>query len=307
MEEQLLHEKKKRKRQSEEDDRNPAENNEITKQNKKPTIKQSQKSSENLLADTQYASLEEKVKSMIQKQLRSEKPKRKDKHVKQKQDITQKPKELPTEREEPVSSEAQEYVNRRTVYIQGLPFSCEEPDVRAFFEDQGCTIKSLRLARWHDSGKLKGYGHVEFEDEESSEKAIELSGQYIQNRYITIERPLVPRSLAGKTEQTEKIPGCRTIFVRNLPYDVTESEIREQFMVFGPIVSVRLAVWNHTNNLKGFGYIEFKREDSAEIAVKKSGSIRLKGRIISADFETSGPKKGYKGLNDPAKSSKSKS
>lgn len=206
---------------------------------------------------------------------------------------------------------AASYINERTVYVQGLPFTCEEADVIDFFNDVG-EIKSIRLPRWHDSGKLKGYGHVEFKTENSAKKAMELSGQYLKNRYLTIERPMIPRAMAettlqgrGTTMGTSSEPGapksnptgCKTLFIRNLPYDVNEAEIREAFMVYGPIQTVRLAVWNHTNNLKGFGYVEYKREDSTEIAVKKSGSISIKGRIISVDYETGVPKKGYKGTN----------
>lgn len=199
----------------------------------------------------------------------------------------------------PVPEAAQGYTNDRTVYIQGLPFTCEESEVRDFFAEVG-TIESMRLPKWHDSGKLKGYGHIQFSSAEDAEKALELSGSYIKDRFITVDRPMVPRALAQDSttlasKVAEKPPGCKTIFIRNLPYEVTEAEIREKFMVYGPIMKVRLAVWNHTNNLKGFGYIDFKREDSADIAVKKSGNIVIQGRIISVDYESSGPKAGYKG------------
>jgi len=217
------------------------------------------------------------------------------------------------------------FINERTVYVQGFPFTCEEDGIKTFFEAAG-SIKSVRLPRWHDSGKLKGYGHIEFNTKSGADKALEMTGQYIQDRYITVDRPMVPRALSGiapasvQTDKTakegsdeegeandattapasatpaklEKPPGCRTIFIKNLPYDVTEEDVRKHFMVYGPIVSVRLAMWNHTQNQKGFGYIDFKREDSADIAVRKSGSIVMNERIVVVDFETKAPKKGYK-------------
>ena len=46
--------------------------------------------------------------------------------------------------------------------------------------------------------------------------------------------------------------------------------------------------------MKGFGYIDFSKEDSAEIAVKKSGKITVKNRIVSVDFETGQPKGSFK-------------
>ena len=58
-----------------------------------------------------------------------------------------------------------------------------------------------------------------------------------------------------------------------------------------------MAVWGHTNQLKGFGYVDFKSEESAEIAVKKSLSsegIAVKGRPTICDFETGQPKGSFK-------------
>lgn len=199
---------------------------------------------------------------------------------------------------------AQQYINDHTVYIQGLPFNASEEEVRAFFQEAG-SIVSLRLPKWHDSNKLRGYGHVVFSDEEAAQKALDMNGLYLQDRFITVARPLVPRALAGSASG-HRPAGCRTIFVKNLPYDVTEEEIRKNFMVYGPIDTVRLAVWNHTNNLKGFGYIAFKREESAEIAVKKTGSIAIRDRIISVDYETGAPKAGYKGNQEEKKKKRKK-
>ena len=145
------------------------------------------------------------------------------------------------------------YSNDRTIYIQGLPFSATEDEVRTLFEPCG-KIASIRLPRWHDSGRIKGYGHVEFNDNSSATKALDLSGEYIQDRYITVDRPQTPRSVqaqeSGKVV-VEKPVGCRRIFVKNLPYEVTDEDIREAFKVFGPITNIRLAMWGHTGNLKG--------------------------------------------------------
>ena len=122
----------------------------------------------------------------------------------------------------------------------------------------------------------------------------------MKGRYIKVDRPQTPRALssADKTKSNVVRPaGCRSVFVKNIPYDTTEEEVTETFKVCGPITSVRLAVWGNTKQLKGFGYVDFKREDSAEIAVKKSGILSLKGRPVVIDFETGAPKKSFKKLD----------
>lgn len=190
--------------------------------------------------------------------------------------------------------EDNEFNNKRTVYIQGLPFSATEEDVRLFFEQSG-KVKEIRLPKWQDSGKIRGYGHVEFDTEVAADNALDRSGEYMNDRYIIIERPQNPRSYTSEAKAVkEKIPGCRKIFVKNIPYDITEEELRQAFMVYGQILNVRFAVWSHTNNKKGFAYIDFKREDSAEIAVKKSGSVVIRSRKIVVDYDTGAPKGGFK-------------
>lgn len=126
-----------------------------------------------------------------------------------------------------------------------------------------------------------------------------MDGTYMQSRYIKVQRPMTPKVLQIERDPSKiiKPPGCRTVFVKNLPYDIVDVDVIEALRVCGPINSVRLAVWSHTGQLKGFGYVEFKREESAEIAVKKSGQVDVKGRKVIIDFETGAPRASYKGKN----------
>lgn len=119
----------------------------------------------------------------------------------------------------------------------------------------------------------------------------------MKGRYIKVDRPQTPRALSSTVNTKENVlrpAGCRSVFLKNIPYDTSEAEVTEVFKVCGPITNVRLAVWGNTKQLKGFGYVDFKREDSAEIAVKKSGQLTLSGRPVIIDFETGAPKKSFR-------------
>ena len=53
-------------------------------------------------------------------------------------------------------------------------------------------------------------------------------GSYLGKRYIKISRPLVPRvqqQAAAEVGTVTRPAGCRTVFVKNLPYDTNE-EVR---------------------------------------------------------------------------------
>lgn len=117
------------------------------------------------------------------------------------------------------------------------------------------------------------------------------------DRYIKIEKPLTPKAMQQAVVDKKSIvrpPGCRSVYIKNIPYTCTENDVIEAMKVCGQIKTVRLPIWGHTQQLKGFGYVDFKREDSAEIAVKKSGVLQIGGRPVIIDFETGAPKKGFK-------------
>ena len=78
--------------------------------------------------------------------------------------------------------------NNKTVYIEGLPFTATDEIVTEFFEviHSVGAIKEVRLPRWHDSGRLRGYGHVEFVKESSVNKALDLTGKTYNNRVYDI-------------------------------------------------------------------------------------------------------------------------
>lgn len=122
-------------------------------------------------------------------------------------------------------------------------------------------------------------------------------GSYMGDRYIKVDKPMTPRVVQANEIDKRSIirpPGCRTVFVKNIPYNCSEEDLMKVFKVCGPINKVRLPIWGHTQQLKGFAYIDFTREDSAEIAVKKSGSLMVNDRLLLVDFETGAAKRGFK-------------
>lgn len=57
------------------------------------------------------------------------------------------------------------------------------------------------------------------------------------------------------------------VYVGNLPRSVTEDEVRGFFSSCGEIDSVLLIKDRETNELKGFGFISFKTQDSMQKAL----------------------------------------
>jgi RNA recognition motif-containing protein len=70
---------------------------------------------------------------------------------------------------------------------------------------------------------------------------------------------MTPVALQQKSIDKKSIvkpPGCRSVYVKNIPYTCTEEEVTEVMKVCGPITTVRLPIWGHTQQLKGFGCVK---------------------------------------------------
>jgi len=65
------------------------------------------------------------------------------------------------------------------------------------------------------------------------------------------------------------------IYVGNLSYDVTEEELRQEFLAFGKIDSVSIITDKYSGRPKGFAFVEMPivSEGQAAIAALKMGRL----------------------------------
>lgn len=73
------------------------------------------------------------------------------------------------------------------------------------------------------------------------------------------------------------------IYVGNLPYSVTEDELREAFSEFGEVSSVNVITDKYSGQSKGFGFVEMANNSEAEEAIKALNESSLKGRDIKVN------------------------
>ncbi|KAG1697014.1 hypothetical protein DVH05_017401 [Phytophthora capsici] len=215
--------------------------------------------------------------------------------------VQQKKKKVEQPEEE--DQELKEEIDRKTeatIYVEGIAYKANESDLVTHFSSCG-PVREVRMPRYQDSGKPRGYAHVVFENEAALKKALKLDGEYLFNRYLSIRRAEAPRAvemaLKEKNQNATKkaVKGCRTVYIKQLPYEVEEDAIREALASCGTITSVRLPIWNHTKKLKGFGYVEFSSEDEALAAARRSG-MKIGNRmvLISLDAPGSAPKASFR-------------
>ena len=73
------------------------------------------------------------------------------------------------------------------------------------------------------------------------------------------------------------------IYVGNLPYSVTDADLRETFAQFGDVSTVQLISDRFTGESKGFGFVEMTNNSQADAAIKGLNGSAMKGRNITVN------------------------
>jgi translation initiation factor 4B len=74
-----------------------------------------------------------------------------------------------------------------TVYLGNLSYECDEADIVHFFERKNLMVKEVRLPTDSGTSRLKGFGYAELESVAAILDALELTGETLKNRSVTID------------------------------------------------------------------------------------------------------------------------
>ena len=73
------------------------------------------------------------------------------------------------------------------------------------------------------------------------------------------------------------------IYVGNLPYNITEADLRETFARFGEVSSANLITDKFSGDSKGFGFVEMDNNSQADAAIKGLNDTDMKGRSMKVN------------------------
>jgi RNA recognition motif-containing protein len=73
------------------------------------------------------------------------------------------------------------------------------------------------------------------------------------------------------------------IYVGNLPYNVTEGDLRETFSQYGSVDTVNIITDKFSGDSKGFGFVEMGNNSEADAAIKALNGTDYKGRNITVN------------------------
>lgn len=149
------------------------------------------------------------------------------------------------------------------------------PDLKEFCEKAG-RVRDVKLVCDRISGRSRGVAYVEFYEESSVQKAIDLTGEKLAGIPIIIELTETEKNRlaeeAAEAARLEKLGAARAaqgengsaggstakIFVGGLHPHLGETELRKVFEPFGDIEFINLSreSTDSSGPSKGFGYIQ---------------------------------------------------
>jgi hypothetical protein len=92
--------------------------------------------------------------------------------------------------------------------------------------------------------------------------------------------PRPPRAPRERREPTLADVESTRLYIGNLSYDATESDIEELFKGIGPVRSVEVVYNKHTHKSKGYGFVEMLRIDEAKRSVEVLHDQHFMGRQL---------------------------
>lgn len=73
------------------------------------------------------------------------------------------------------------------------------------------------------------------------------------------------------------------IYVGNLPYEVTDEDLKSLFDDFGEIHNAKVIMDRETGRSRGFGFVEMPEQEDGEAAIQALNELDFQGRKLKVN------------------------
>ncbi|XP_058222085.1 polyadenylate-binding protein 8-like [Rhododendron vialii] len=148
------------------------------------------------------------------------------------------------------------------IFIKNLDKAIDNKALHDTFSTFG-NILSCKIAT-DPSGQSKGYGFVQFDNDESAQNAIDkLNGMLINDKQVYVGQFLRKQERETAISRTK----FNNIYVKNLAESTTEEDLEKIFGEYGTLTSV-VVMRDGNGKSKCFGFVNFENADDAANAVE---------------------------------------
>ncbi|KAK2976243.1 hypothetical protein RJ640_021954, partial [Escallonia rubra] len=156
------------------------------------------------------------------------------------------------------------------IFIKNLDSSIDNKALHDTFASFG-TVLSCKVAN-DGSGQSKGYGFVQFDQDEAAQNAIkQLNGMLLNGKKVYVG-PYVRRQ---ERLQANGSPKFTNIYVKNLPETITDEDLENMFGKYGSITSA-VVMKDGNGKSRCFGFVNFQEPDGAAAAVENLNGTSFK-------------------------------
>ncbi|XP_050212003.1 polyadenylate-binding protein 8-like [Mercurialis annua] len=147
------------------------------------------------------------------------------------------------------------------IFIKNLDKGIDHKALHDTFSAFG-NVLSCKVAT-DNFGQSKGYGFVQFDNEESAQRAIEkLNGMLLNDKQVYVGPFLRKQERESAIDKTR----FNNVFVKNLSETTTDEDLKKVFGEFGTMTSA-VVMRDGDGKSKCFGFVNFENADDAARAV----------------------------------------
>lgn len=151
-----------------------------------------------------------------------------------------------------------------SLYIGELDLNIHENDLLNLFSPFG-TILTVRVCRDMISLRSLGYGFINYESQESAQKAIDaMNFKRVGEKCI--------RLMWQQRDPSLRYSGTGNIFVKNLKNEIDSKNLHLIFQKFGSILSCKVMT-DAEGKSRGYGFVHFKEENDAKTAIESMNGV----------------------------------
>lgn len=159
------------------------------------------------------------------------------------------------------------YNNTANLFVKGINTTVKPREIYELFMKYG-EIMSSKICE-DENGNLRGYGYINYYNLDSAEKAIkDLNKKEFKGSILEIEH------FQKKNERFNSYMGNNSIYIKNIPNDMTDDNLKNMFSEFGTITWSKVLV---DPNKRKFAILVYSTPESAVKAKESLNGKKLPG------------------------------